>query len=75
MGMAQISRRLKRLSAAIKPAGVRSCSLEGLCREYWRQDAQGFEAFVERECPVVGVFLESFRHEAAQAAAGHRGTP
>jgi hypothetical protein len=72
MAMAQISRRLKRLSAAIKPSEIRSYSLEGLCREYWRQDARGFEAFVEK-CPVVGVFLQSFRQEAAETAAGDRG--
>jgi hypothetical protein len=49
-------------------------SLEGLCHEYWRQDAHGFQAFVERECPVVAVFLESFRREATEVAAGDRGT-
>jgi hypothetical protein len=74
MGLAQISRRVKRLSAAIQPAAVRSYSLEGICREYWRQDASAFEAFVERECPVVGVFRQSFRHESAEAVAGDRGT-
>jgi hypothetical protein len=48
--------------------------LEGLCHEYWRQDAHGFQAFVERECPVVAVFLELFRREATEVAAGDRGT-
>ena len=72
MGMAQISRRLKRPSEAIKPSSVRSFTFEGLCREYWRQDAPGFQAFVERECPVVGMFLESLRREEAEAAGDRR---
>jgi hypothetical protein len=40
----------------------------GFCREYWRLDARGFQAFVSRECPGFDFFVDSWQREDAERA-------
>jgi hypothetical protein len=67
MGLAHIHRRLKRLSAAIRPGACRQFALEPLCRAYWRMDPHGFRTLVSRECSLYRVLVDSFEREDADS--------
>ena len=63
MGLAQIQRRLKKLSANFRPGDCRRFTLEELCRSYWRMHPHGFRVLVKGECSLYRVLVESFEQE------------
>jgi hypothetical protein len=67
MKMAQMHRRLAKLSAKFRTSGVRQFTLEQLCRLYWRTDKRGFRA-VAAETGAFSVFLTEFEREDAERA-------
>ena len=62
---AQMYKRLDKLSAKIRPNGIRQFTLEELCRLYWRMDKRGFKRMTE-EWPEFRVFAEIFDREEAE---------
>jgi hypothetical protein len=61
----QMYRRLEKLSAKLRPNGIRQFTLEELCRLYWRKDKRGFKRMTE-ESPMYQVFVEIFEREDAE---------
>lgn len=61
-----ILRRVDKLESHLGVHGsseVRSFTLEGLCRLYWRMDRKGFQQFVDDECPGFRAYVDAFAIE------------
>jgi hypothetical protein len=72
MNTSQLSKRIDKLTAAIRPNAPRNFTLEELCRTYWRMDRRGFRAQVA-EMPIFRFFLDMFEREETEAAANRGG--
>jgi len=59
----QIQKRLQKLSAKIRPNGIREFTLEELCREYWRLNRRGFLALTNRDWKGLSGFVDIFQRE------------
>ena len=68
MRTSQIHKRLQKLSAKIRPNGIREFTLEELCREYWRLNKRAFQALANRDYPGLSVFVDIFEREDAERA-------
>jgi hypothetical protein len=67
MRTSQIHKRLQKLSAKIRPNGIREFTLEELCREYWRLNKRAFLALANRDCKSLRAFVDIFQREEAES--------
>jgi hypothetical protein len=72
MRASQLSRRLEKLSAKIRPNQAREFTLEELCRHYWRMDKRGFKA-TAKKMPAFEFFVDCFQREDAERASREQG--
>jgi hypothetical protein len=73
MRTSQIHKRLQKLSAKIRPNGIREFTLEELCREYWRLNKRGFLALTNRDGKCLRAFVDIFQREDAERVRSARG--
>ena len=67
-----IGRRLEKLTVTFRPSGIRSFTLEELCRHWWQIDKRGFLTYMKKEYNGLRVFADMFEREDAERKARAR---